>query len=584
MSAARSGRSATSSRRPGCRPSSGPTRRLLDDSRRLARERRLAAHGGVHRARARAARPGPARAGSARRCSSAASTQLAARYEAHAADDWHWFEDALTYDNARLPHALIVGGAALGREDADRDRPGRRCGWLGRRVAGSPTDIAAPDRAPRPATDGARSRRGRRAAARRLRASSRPSWPRSPSPAIPSTARAQRRVRLVPRPQPARPAALRLRDRRLQRRARRARRSTTTRAPSRRSPSTAPQLAARRGGIAAPSSPRLDPRAEPRRDDRRELFRRHPAKSDPDGGRLAVSGQRGLQPRPPRVVDGETVLLARVEDADGHLAPLRRPLGQRGRRLDDRSGAAARAAGRRRERAVGLRGPARRLGRRARSLGDHVHRVRPGRARRSISRRPRTSDRSSGTGSSCIPRTRTRHSCRSGSTASGCSSTGRRRGFGASRGEILLSRSADLISWSAPEQVLQPRDGAWWDSLRIGIGPPPLRTEHGWLLIYHGVKETVAGGIYRVGLALLDLEEPTRVLHRLPTGCSGRSRPTSAGRRAERRLPVRARPRRRDRTRSGSTTAPPTPRSASRRHGSRICSRPCWPRRARPPS
>jgi predicted GH43/DUF377 family glycosyl hydrolase len=87
--------------------------------------------------------------------------------------------------------------------------------------------------------------------------------------------------------------------------------------------------------------------------------------------------------------------------------------------------------------------------------------------------------------------------------------------FGGARGEILLSRSADLVSWSAPEQVLQPRDGAWWDSLRIGIGPPPLRTEHGWLLVYHGVKETVAGGIYRVGLALLDLEEPTRVLRRL---------------------------------------------------------------------
>lgn len=86
--------------------------------------------------------------------------------------------------------------------------------------------------------------------------------------------------------------------------------------------------------------------------------------------------------------------------------------------------------------------------------------------------------------------------------------------FGGSRGEILLSRSPDLHSWSAPEQVLQPRHGAWWDSLRIGIGPPPLRTERGWLVIYHGVKETVAGAIYRVGLALVDLEEPTRVLGR----------------------------------------------------------------------
>ncbi|MGZ4332966.1 MAG: glycoside hydrolase family 130 protein [Gaiellaceae bacterium] len=87
--------------------------------------------------------------------------------------------------------------------------------------------------------------------------------------------------------------------------------------------------------------------------------------------------------------------------------------------------------------------------------------------------------------------------------------------FGGARGEILLSRSEDLVSWSAPEQVLQPREGAWWDSLRIGLGPPPLRTDHGWLLVYHGVKETVVGGIYRVGLALLDLDEPTHVLRRL---------------------------------------------------------------------
>lgn len=88
--------------------------------------------------------------------------------------------------------------------------------------------------------------------------------------------------------------------------------------------------------------------------------------------------------------------------------------------------------------------------------------------------------------------------------------------FGGGHGEILLSRSSDLVSWSAPEHVLQPRTGAWWDSLRIGIGPPPIRTEHGWLLLYHGVKETMAGDIYRVGLALLDLDEPTRVVRRLP--------------------------------------------------------------------
>jgi len=88
-------------------------------------------------------------------------------------------------------------------------------------------------------------------------------------------------------------------------------------------------------------------------------------------------------------------------------------------------------------------------------------------------------------------------------------------GFGGvSQAGIALSRSDDLEHWTAPEPVMQPRSGAWWDSLRIGIGPPLLKTEHGWLLIYHGVKETVSGAIYRVGLALLDLEEPTRVLRR----------------------------------------------------------------------
>ena len=85
-----------------------------------------------------------------------------------------------------------------------------------------------------------------------------------------------------------------------------------------------------------------------------------------------------------------------------------------------------------------------------------------------------------------------------------------------SSGDIALSRSDDLTSWSAPEHVLGPRDGAWWDSRRVGIGPPPMRTDHGWLIVYHGVKDTVSGGLYRIGLALADLDEPTRISHRLP--------------------------------------------------------------------
>ena len=43
--------------------------------------------------------------------------ELAAAYEQHASAEWRWFEERLTYDNARLPHALIAGGVALGRDD-----------------------------------------------------------------------------------------------------------------------------------------------------------------------------------------------------------------------------------------------------------------------------------------------------------------------------------------------------------------------------------------------------------------------------------------------------------------------------------
>lgn len=81
-------------------------------------------------------------------------------------------------------------------------------------------------------------------------------------------------------------------------------------------------------------------------------------------------------------------------------------------------------------------------------------------------------------------------------------------------GDIWLSRSTDLESWTAPEAVLNRRMGGWWDSARIGMGPPPLETSDGWLVVYHGVRKTVSGELYRVGLALLDIDQPSRVLRR----------------------------------------------------------------------
>jgi predicted GH43/DUF377 family glycosyl hydrolase len=79
---------------------------------------------------------------------------------------------------------------------------------------------------------------------------------------------------------------------------------------------------------------------------------------------------------------------------------------------------------------------------------------------------------------------------------------------------IWLSWSPDLKHWGDHHILVRARRGAWWDANKIGLSPPPLRTNEGWLLLYHGVRMTASGAIYRLGLALLDLENPTRVVLR----------------------------------------------------------------------
>jgi len=93
------------------------------------------------------------------------------------------------------------------------------------------------------------------------------------------------------------------------------------------------------------------------------------------------------------------------------------------------------------------------------------------------------------------------------------------------RADVWLSRSSDLRSWTTPEPVMQSRSGAWWDAARIGMGPPAIETPAGWLVAYHGVKQMVNTSIYRVGLVLLDLEHPTRVLRRTPNWVLGPREP-----------------------------------------------------------
>jgi predicted GH43/DUF377 family glycosyl hydrolase len=90
---------------------------------------------------------------------------------------------------------------------------------------------------------------------------------------------------------------------------------------------------------------------------------------------------------------------------------------------------------------------------------------------------------------------------------------------------IWASFSPDLKHWGDLTLLLEAREGAWWDADKIGLGPPPLETSQGWLLMYHGVHRTASGSLYRVGLALLDLEDPRIVLRRSDDWVFGPSEP-----------------------------------------------------------
>jgi predicted GH43/DUF377 family glycosyl hydrolase len=91
------------------------------------------------------------------------------------------------------------------------------------------------------------------------------------------------------------------------------------------------------------------------------------------------------------------------------------------------------------------------------------------------------------------------------------------------RADVWLSRSKDLRQWSNPEPVMASRKGAWWDATRMGLGPAPIETEHGWLGVYHGVKQMAAGPLYRAGLVLFDLDDPAKVIRRSPQWVLGPS-------------------------------------------------------------
>ncbi|MFP4139722.1 MAG: glycosidase [Planctomycetota bacterium] len=84
--------------------------------------------------------------------------------------------------------------------------------------------------------------------------------------------------------------------------------------------------------------------------------------------------------------------------------------------------------------------------------------------------------------------------------------------FGCDGPSIWLSYSDDLLEWTTPALVATP-ENASWEGGKIGAGATPMKTDDGWLIIYHGVDESVT---YRSGVMLLDLDDPTKLVARSP--------------------------------------------------------------------
>jgi len=76
---------------------------------------------------------------------------------------------------------------------------------------------------------------------------------------------------------------------------------------------------------------------------------------------------------------------------------------------------------------------------------------------------------------------------------------------------VWISYSPDLRYWGDSRLVMKP-EPYHWDEMKIGPGAPPVKTEKGWLNIYHGVFPTMDGSIYRLGVALHDLNDPSEIL------------------------------------------------------------------------
>ena len=81
-------------------------------------------------------------------------------------------------------------------------------------------------------------------------------------------------------------------------------------------------------------------------------------------------------------------------------------------------------------------------------------------------------------------------------------------------GEIFISYSPDLTHWGQAKLLLR-KGTRYWESSKVGPGAPPIRTQQGWLVIYHGCREHMNGLMYNMGCMLLDLEDPSRIIGKM---------------------------------------------------------------------
>ncbi len=90
---------------------------------------------------------------------------------------------------------------------------------------------------------------------------------------------------------------------------------------------------------------------------------------------------------------------------------------------------------------------------------------------------------------------------------------GRFAAFHRRQPDVWIAYSDDLLTWREEEMapIFGPRPQSHWDNLKVGANGAPIRTEEGWLMLYHGVDEEK---VYRLGVCLLDLEDPTKVIRR----------------------------------------------------------------------